>query len=162
MSPDWIDTPLDLLVGYVPGMALPRLRHKTDRPWHPEDSVNKRTNEDTHWFWMKKNITAQRWRWALRKIKRSEINREWLTWGIKRIRTLIEKGAINMADIPDKDLERAEEALGYCAAVVKDDNEVTRNRLQAAKTLLDFSRAKPAQKSDVTIRSAESFLDELE
>lgn len=94
-------------------------------------------------------------------------------WGTKEWRNYFkEKMAISrlfikelfMAEAFDdalSDNEMAEDALTYLHTVMTTDEIKTRERVLAAKTLLDFTKAKPAQKADVTVRSAEDWLKSL-
>ena len=61
------------------------------------------------------------------------------------------------------DDEYAKEALTYCVGVIRggENIEATGTRLQAAKIVLDFTKTKPATKSDVTISKAEDFLKQI-
>ena len=65
---------------------------------------------------------------------------------------------VKKAKVPDD--EAAIEALDYAVAVVRDKTIDTRNKLSAAKLVLDFTKQKPVQKADITL-TAESFLEEL-
>lgn len=54
----------------------------------------------------------------------------------------------------------AREALEGAVQVLREPG-TKETKLKAARLILDFTKSKPASKSDVTIRTAESFLDEL-
>lgn len=54
----------------------------------------------------------------------------------------------------------AKEALSTAVEIMRLDGEV-RSRLAAARLVLDFSKSKPATKSDVSISKAEDFLTSL-
>jgi len=58
------------------------------------------------------------------------------------------------------DDEYAKSALEYVVGVVKggEDVESTQHRIAAAKIILDFTKQKPASKSEVAISKAEDFL----
>lgn len=71
----------------------------------------------------------------------------------------IVKLMVEKYDIND---QRAEEALEYAVTVVRTKADGTRDRLQAARLILDFCKQKPASKSEVTLKSAEDLLAELE
>jgi hypothetical protein len=58
--------------------------------------------------------------------------------------------------------QHAQEALTYAVEVVKSKVDGTRDKLAAARLILDFCKSKPSQKSEVTIKSAEDLLNELE
>jgi hypothetical protein len=60
-----------------------------------------------------------------------------------------------------KDDERAEVALEFATAVVLSPEYNVKERLNAARTLLDFTKKKPAAVQDVTVRTAEDFLAAL-
>lgn len=53
-----------------------------------------------------------------------------------------------------------QEALGCAVEIMRTDGG-NRERLQAARLILDFTRSKPATKSDVSISRAEDFLTSL-
>lgn len=53
------------------------------------------------------------------------------------------------------------EALEFCIAVVRANIHQLRERLAAAKTVLEYTKAKPVQKSEVTVNKAEDFLAAL-
>ncbi len=157
MDPDWNPRPLDVLLGFVPGMPMPG-----GHTWHPTDVERKsQSTEDAHWRSRWALIHGRKWAALTRRYKRCESSREAHKRGILRVRRWIENGDINMADVPEKDMERAELALSYCAGLVEDTLQDHKHRLNAAKTLLDFLKPKPAQKTDVTLRTPESFLDEI-
>jgi len=40
-------------------------------------------------------------------------------------------------------------------------NMAARDKLQAIRTVLEYTKQKPASKSDITLKTAEDFLDEL-
>ena len=56
--------------------------------------------------------------------------------------------------------EYEKEALGTAVEIMRTDGG-NRERLQAARLILDFTRSKPATKSDVSISRAEDFLTSL-
>ena len=58
-------------------------------------------------------------------------------------------------DIPEDDA--AKEALQCAVEIIRTPGE-TRERLSAARLVLDFTKSKPASKSDVSISKAEDFL----
>ena len=65
-----------------------------------------------------------------------------------------------MTDKYDIDDDYAKEALTTAVEVMRVPGE-TRERLAAARLVLDFTRSKPAAKSEVTIGKAEEFLSSL-
>ena len=65
-----------------------------------------------------------------------------------------------MSDKYDIEDEHAKEALKTAVEVMRVDG-ATRERLQAARLVLDFTKSKPANKSEVTIGKAEDFLASL-
>jgi hypothetical protein len=56
---------------------------------------------------------------------------------------------------------RSEEALEYAISVVRADVDGTRDRLAAARLVLDFTKEKPAKTAELTIHKAEDFLAAL-
>ena len=63
-----------------------------------------------------------------------------------------------MSDKLETEYER--EALGTAVEIMRTEGG-NRERLQAARLILDFTRSKPATKSDVSISRAEDFLTSL-
>ena len=55
---------------------------------------------------------------------------------------------------------RAEEALETAVEIMRTPVH-NRDRLQAAKLILDFTKVKPVNKSEVTLNNAEAFLSSL-
>jgi hypothetical protein len=158
---DWMPRPLDLLLGYVPGMKLP-----TNRGWSQEDLADRRPTEDA-FHWRRANDTRHR----ARKLKDAASLREWKRqvrddrlMSAARIETsqLIETGKFDMSDIPNEELAPATEALAFGVKVIRDAQANYKDRLSAARMILDFSMAKPAAKSEVTIARAEDWLNEIE
>lgn len=87
----------------------------------------------------------------------------WADW--KDHVTKIKKEAQKMAEdlraageIVDDD--RAELAMATCIEILMKDGE-NRVRLQAAKTVLEYTKSKPAAKSEVTVGGAEDFLKSI-
>lgn len=71
------------------------------------------------------------------------------------ILTMVEQGILN----PD---EASNEALQFAVSVVRDrETYQARERLAAARLVLDFTKAKPASKQEVTVKRAEDFLAAL-
>ena len=65
-----------------------------------------------------------------------------------------------MAKIAPDENEFAIEALKTAVEVMRVPGE-TRERLAAARLVLDFTKTKPAAKQEVSINKAEDFLDSL-
>lgn len=64
-----------------------------------------------------------------------------------------------MAEVIDH--EAAMSALAFCVSVVRSDTYSVRERLEAARTTLNFTKSKPVQKVENTIRTAEDWLSGL-
>jgi hypothetical protein len=103
---------------------------------------------------------------AGKKGKRTGIPDGFRRDAIEKKRTRASKAAkrivklmVEKYDIND---QRAEEALEYAVTVVRTKADGTRDRLQAARLILDFCKQKPASKAEVTLKSAEDLLAELE
>lgn len=83
---------------------------------------------------------------------------------IRPLREKVKKEAIEvtriMAEKYDIQDDYSKEALKTAVEVMRLDGE-TRERLAAARLVLDFTKSKPAAKSDVTIGKAEDFLASL-
>jgi hypothetical protein len=60
-----------------------------------------------------------------------------------------------------EDHDAAKGALAYCVSVVRSDTYKPRERLEAARTVLNFTKAKPVQRVENTLKSAEDFLDAI-
>lgn len=156
----WIPEPLDLLLGFEPGGSVQQEpRDAWDTPWHPEMAYQFRPTEAHHWKWLRRNLGTLSWINISRRIAKVE-NREYLIGlGRESITKLINRGTIDMSDLPDADRGRAEEALSYAAGILKDPDAKRSEGLTAARIILDFCKAKPASKSEVTIARAEDFLN---
>lgn len=157
-DPDWNDKPLDWLIGYTPGMALPTPRDRFDRAWAPERAYFRRNNEDAHWAWVNGNRAFTKSRWIREYEDRALINEIRLELAGERLRRLIASGAIDMTEIPADDLARAETAMTYALAVIGDHKVDAKTRLSASRMVLDFCRAKPATNTNVTVNAAEALL----
>ena len=57
--------------------------------------------------------------------------------------------------------QHALDALTYAVGVIKTGKEPTKDRLSAARLVLDYTKSKPASNSHVTLNSAEDFLAAL-
>jgi hypothetical protein len=65
----------------------------------------------------------------------------------------------DLLDLPSgTDAEKAHIALTACVEMVLDPTQDSRARQAAAKTVLDFTKPKPAQKQEVVVSRAEDFL----
>lgn len=71
------------------------------------------------------------------------------------------KMAVKQNIIETVDDERAEEALKELAVISMNPAIKVESRLAALNAILNFTKRKPAQKSEVTVRRAEDFLDEI-
>ncbi len=80
------------------------------------------------------------------------------------MRKEIKKEAEKVVDIMSQKFgvedEYAKEALGTAVEVMRMQGE-TRERLSAARLILDFTKQKPASKSEVAVAKAEDFLASL-
>lgn len=83
---------------------------------------------------------------------------------IKPIVEKAQKEAKKVVSIMKKEYDiedpRAEEALETAVEIMRTPVH-NRDRLQAAKLILDFTKVKPVAKSEVTIGKAEEFLSSL-
>lgn len=83
---------------------------------------------------------------------------------IKPIREQAKKDAIKVVKIMSEKYniedEYQKEALRTAVEVMRIDGQ-SRERLAAARLVLDFTKSKPATKSDVSIHKAEDFLASL-
>ncbi len=161
-DPDWNPKPSDFLIGYTPGMKLPVARDKFDRAWTPERAFRVRPTEDTHWSWVAKHRTGLRWRWSLFDLTTAIIDADQMDRARALVRRAIARGLIDMSDVPENDLDRAETAMTYAVSLVKDSKAEDRHRLAAAKLVLEFTKTKPATKSDITVNAAEALLAAIE
>lgn len=112
-------------------------------------------------FWLYKNEVFAKYRDAGRRvgegpgIRRGRAGYQW-GWAKRRARIDMEK---IMAAFPDME-ESAAEALEAALTVMRGPQTQT-TKLAAAKLVLDFTRAKPVAKSEVTINAAEAWLASL-
>lgn len=88
-------------------------------------------------------------------------------YGDGKIKPIVEqaqKDAKKVVSIMKQDYEindpRAEEALETAVEIMRTPVH-NRDRLQAAKLILDFTKVKPVAKSEVTLNNAEAFLSSL-
>lgn len=72
----------------------------------------------------------------------------------KRIMKIMESNG----QLPDDAMAKA--AIGAAFDMIGEPLSA-RDRLSAIRTVLEFTKTKPASKTDVTIKSAEDFLDEI-
>ncbi|GAB5503426.1 hypothetical protein [Pyruvatibacter sp.] len=77
----------------------------------------------------------------------------------KLIQIMKDKGMINEPETKEDRL--AEEALEFAIGVVRAEVDGTRDRLAAARTVLDFTKQKPASNANVNVQRAEDFLEAL-
>jgi len=159
---DYNDEPLDYLIGYTEGMEIDEIERDRefwqDRTWHFSQRTRFRWTEYAHWFQSQQVSQSQRLLHATKQFN-EQIRQTPLFEAAKlTIRKLIERGLIDVGDIPDDKKKKAEEALAYTAAVVRDMEVPHETRLKAAKILLDFTAERPTTKSDVTVKRAEDFL----
>lgn len=157
-DPDWNDKPLDWLIGYTPGMTLPTPRDRFDRAWAPERAFRKRATEDVHWLWIATSRIGNREKYDRDRRDRALINEIRLEIAGERLQRLIATGAIDMSEIPETDMVRAETAMTYAVAVIADAKLDAKTRLAASRMVLDFCRAKPATNTNVTLNAAEALL----
>jgi hypothetical protein len=75
--------------------------------------------------------------------------------GLKLLKTMEEKGYVLPKD------QYAREAIETVAAVMHLEDISPKDRLAAARTLLDFTLAKPASETTVNVKKAEDFLLDL-
>lgn len=160
---DWIGRPLDRLLGYQPGMKMPVVHHHDNIPWNPiYHTTPRRVTEDAHVFWRTKLTIGVKWKNLRLRCLKTAVNDARMLTARRIVKRLIDTWEIIMPDtMSASDAARAEEALAYTVAVVQDPQQDTKYRLAAAKTLLDFTRTKPATRSDLTIKGAEDWLREL-
>jgi len=89
---------------------------------------------------------------GVRKEERIKINEAAAQYAKDMIKKMADKGIITELDDP-----RAEEALENALAVMRTPaNQGV--KLQAAKLILEYTKAKPAAKSEITVNKAEEWL----
>jgi hypothetical protein len=76
----------------------------------------------------------------------------------KRTQLIMKRMAERKIFEPDNDV--AEKAIETCVKILSIPGE-ERTRLQAAKTLLEFTQKKPVAANEVTLKRAEEFLDAI-
>ena len=102
-----------------------------------------------------KGIVGRRVGWTIAERKEYLDN---IAQEARHIMDLMKKRGLTLDDV------RAEDALLVAIEVMKDRlgaNSTPSARLAAAKLVLEFTKSKPAAKSDVTIRRAEDWLSEI-
>lgn len=57
--------------------------------------------------------------------------------------------------------EMARESLVTALSIMRDRHSNNKDRLAAARTILEWTKQKPATKNEHTVRRAEDFLDQL-
>ncbi|WP_061164742.1 hypothetical protein [Caballeronia temeraria] len=77
------------------------------------------------------------------------------TQGLKLLKTMEEKGYVLPKD------QYAREAIETVAAVMHLSDISPKDKLAAARTLLDFTMAKPANETNLNVKKAEDFLLDL-
>jgi hypothetical protein len=81
---------------------------------------------------------------------------------MNRATELVEKmKKLDLIEAPEgseTDATRAEEALVYAVSVVREDQIPVKDRLAAARTVLEWTKSKPVAKSAVTVSAAEDWL----
>ena len=165
---DWmIHEPLDILVGYdrargaIPAKFGAKKDRQVHRAWLPSDITKVLPDEATYWLSRAKRTAAHNENKAHRiaghEIKRAKDD----GYARRTVRHQIREGKIDMTQFDDTDAGRAEEALTTCVSVMRNSRE-DKHRLAAANTVLNFTKTKPVQKAEVTVKSAEAWLDELD
>ena len=79
---------------------------------------------------------------------------------IEKARSEAKKAVILMKEKYEIEDPRAEEALETAVEIMRTPVH-NRDRLQAAKLILDFTKVKPVAKSEITVGKAEEFLSSL-
>ena len=80
---------------------------------------------------------------------------------IKKLREKNRKEARKVVAAMNIDDERAEKVIEKLYSIAMEDETDKRASIQAGRIVLEFLRAKPVQKSEVSIGQAEAWLDEL-
>ena len=170
MDPDFIPRPLDILIGYdrtLGNIAKPRKAGQERKVgWVPSDIHPKQKDEAAYWF--RRAASAARnklngpWRRAAAAEGRAEDERKDHGYAKRSVRRKVKEGTIDMAQFDAPDHGRAEEALATLVKVMRTPEENGKTKVAAAKTLLDFTKTKPVVKTEVTVKSAEAFLDEID
>lgn len=140
------------LVGKVPGYSLTQETHDEKSRVMRERIVAltakgpvKRTGVPFGWAGMKPQLA---------KVRAAAV-----VDGRRAVALMIEKDLL--VPLPTDDAGLAIEALEYAAGVVRDPTVPHRERLQAAKLLAEFTKAKPSQRQEVTVLKAEDYLAEV-
>jgi hypothetical protein len=80
-------------------------------------------------------------------------------WRQARFEATLAMKKLEAAGVLDDADEQSREALRYAIEKIKDKTTAPAHGLMAARLVLDFTKAKPAQKSEVTINKAEEWLE---
>ncbi len=85
--------------------------------------------------------------------------------GKRIVKIMEDRDLIEYPDISQyesvEDHEAAKGALALCVSIVRSDTYKPRERLEAARTVLTFTKAKPVQRVENTLKTAEDFLSVL-
>lgn len=80
-------------------------------------------------------------------------------WRQARFEATLTMKKLEAAGVLDDADTQSKEALHYAISKIKDPTTAPAHGLIAARLILDFTKAKPAQKSEVTINKAEEWLE---
>jgi hypothetical protein len=80
--------------------------------------------------------------------------------GAKKAKAKVEQMAEELGIELDED-SAARKALEYAVAVVETGKDGTREKIAAARLILDFTKKKPATTGEVTLNTTEEFLKVL-
>jgi hypothetical protein len=119
-----------------------RLARERFAKWRADGTLGTRRGVPDGWAGKKVEVAAERDR------ARAE--------GKELIATMIEQDLIDTGLTTDD--KKAQDALEMLAEVMLDKTGTTRERVAAATALLGFTKAKPAQKTELKVSKAEDFL----
>lgn len=160
-DPDWSPRPLDILLGYEPGMTMPSAEEHGSQ-WHPEWCPKNKKTENGYWLWQKSTKLGYA-TWCDKDWFRLEKRCRRVAKKCRaKVHALIERGIIDMSGVEDSEKAHAVEALTYAVSVLREPKVQVQTKLAAAKLVLDFTKTKPVQKVENTIRAAEDILDALD
>lgn len=94
--------------------------------------------------------------WGGKKAKIAEIRAQATKDATAVINYMISNGMINM--VPEDDEGKAKASLEATARIALDETQPLRERLAANRLLLEFTKSKPAQKSEVKLEKPEDWL----
>lgn len=80
-------------------------------------------------------------------------------WRQAKFEATLTMKKLDKAGVLDEADEQARESLHYAITAMRDPTTPKQHGLQAARLVLDFTKAKPASKSEVTISKAEEWLE---